>query len=67
MQIARFAKYVGTMIVPDSHIHRWTAPLKKHPACTENQRLYQKPGRATVQPEDLCGVCVKLHWVHRRT
>ena len=29
MQIVRFAKYVGTMIGPDGHIHRWTAPRKK--------------------------------------
>ena len=39
---------------------------KNHPARTENQRLYQEPGRATVRPKDLCGVCVKLHWVHMR-
>ena len=26
MQIVRHAKYVGTMIGPDGHIHRWTAP-----------------------------------------
>ena len=29
MQIVRFAKYVGTMIGPDGHIDRWTAPRKK--------------------------------------
>ena len=29
MQIVRFAKHVGTMIGPDRHIHRWTAPRKK--------------------------------------
>ena len=28
MQIVRFAKYVGTMIGPDGHIHRWTAHRK---------------------------------------
>ena len=28
MQIVRLAKYVGTMIVFDGHIHRWTAPRK---------------------------------------
>ena len=67
MQIVRFAKYVGTMIAPDGHIHRWTAPRKNHPACAENQRLYQKTGRATVRPEDhLCGIRVKLHWLHMR-
>ena len=28
MQIVRHAKYVGTMIGPDGHIHRWSAPRK---------------------------------------
>ena len=28
MQIVRHAKYVGTMIVPDSYLHRWTAARK---------------------------------------
>ena len=28
MQIAKFAKYVGTMIGPDGSIHRWTAHRK---------------------------------------
>ena len=28
MQIVRYAKYVGTMIGPDGHFHRWTAPGK---------------------------------------
>ena len=30
---------------------------KNSSACADNQRLYQKPGRATVRPQDLCGVC----------
>ena len=29
MQIVRHAKFFGTMIGPDGHIHRWTAPRKK--------------------------------------
>ena len=29
MKIVRYAKYVGTMIGPEGHIHRWTAPRKK--------------------------------------
>ena len=29
MQIVRHAKYVGTMIGPNGHLHRWTAPRKK--------------------------------------
>ena len=37
------------MIAPDGHIHRWTAPRKNHATCTENQRLHQKPGRATMK------------------
>ena len=28
MQVVRYAKYVDTMIGPDGHIHRWTAPRK---------------------------------------
>ena len=28
MQIVRHAKYVGTMIGPDGHLHRWSAPRK---------------------------------------
>ena len=28
MQIVRHAKYVGTMVVPDGRLHRWTAPRK---------------------------------------
>ena len=29
MQSVRHAKYVGTMIVPNGHLHRWTAARKK--------------------------------------
>ena len=29
MQIVRHAKFVGTMIGPNGHLHRWTAPRKK--------------------------------------
>ena len=28
LHTARHAEYVGTMIGPDGHIHRWTAPRK---------------------------------------
>ena len=28
MQVVRYAKYVDTMIGPDGHTHRWTAPRK---------------------------------------
>ena len=28
MQNVRHAKYVGTMIGPDGHLHRWAAPRK---------------------------------------
>ena len=44
MQSVRHAKYVGTMIGPDGHLHRWTAPRKNHPTRVENQCFYQKPG-----------------------
>ena len=38
-----------------------------HLTCPENQRLYQKPGRAPVRPKDLCTFCVRVHWIHIRT
>ena len=44
MQIVRHAKYVGTMIGPDGHIHRWSAPRKIHPSRVENQCAYQELG-----------------------
>ena len=44
MQIVRHANYVGTMIGPDGHLHRWTAPRKNHTTSVENQCFYQKPG-----------------------
>ena len=44
MLVVRCAKHVGTMIGLEGHIHRWTAPLKNHPARSENQRFYQKLG-----------------------
>ena len=67
MPIVRHAKYVGTMIGPDGHIHRLTAPRKNHPARSENQCLYRKHCRATVRLQDLCGVCFKLYRFHLRT
>ena len=60
MRVVRYAKYVGTMIGPDGHIHRWTAPRKI-------QCLNQKPGRAAVRLQDLCGVCFKLYRFHMRS
>ena len=33
MQIVRHAKHVGTMIGPDGHLHRWTAPRKSYNEC----------------------------------
>ena len=44
MQIVRHAKHVGTMIVPDGHIHRWSAPRKIHPARAESQFVFQELG-----------------------
>ena len=29
MKIVKYSKYVGTMIGPEGHIHRWTAPREK--------------------------------------
>ena len=62
MQVVRYAKYVGTMIGPDGQ-----ANGKKKPARTEHQRLYQKSGRETVRSQNLCGVCVELHWLRMCT
>ena len=40
MKIVRHAKYVGTMIGPDGHIHRWSAHRKKSSsACWKSMRL----------------------------
>ena len=36
MQIVRHAKYVGTMIGPDGHLHRWTANRKNRTTSVEN-------------------------------
>ena len=44
MQIVRHAKYVGTMIGPDGHLHRWSAPRKIHPTRAENQCICQELG-----------------------
>ena len=45
MQIVRHAKYVGTMIGPNGHLHRWTAHRKKiHSTRDENQCFYQNSG-----------------------
>ena len=37
MKIVKYAKYVGTMIGPEGHIHCWTAPRKNHSA---NQKMH---------------------------
>ena len=69
MQVVKYAKYVGTN-------HDWAgwphSPLdstseKIHSTCPENQRLYQKPGRATVRPNDPCAVRIGVHWMNIRT
>ena len=44
MQIVRHAKYVGTMIGPNGHLHRWTAPRRNHSTRDENQCFHQKSG-----------------------
>ena len=44
MQIVRHAKYVGTMIGLDGHLHRWSAPRKNCATCDENQCFYQEFG-----------------------
>ena len=41
MQIVRHAKYVGTMIGQDGHLHRSTTRRKNHSTRVENQCFYQ--------------------------
>ena len=48
-QIVRHAKYVGTMVGPDGHLHRWTAPRKKF-----IQRVLKINGSTTSLVERLC-------------
>ena len=48
MQIVRHAEYVGIMIGPIGHFHRWTAHQKNHSTRDENQCFYQKSPYATV-------------------
>ena len=36
MKIVKYAKNVGTMIGPEGHIHRWTAPRKKSSSGPKN-------------------------------
>ena len=44
MQIVRHAEYVGTMIGPHGHLHRWTAARKIHSTRDEHQFFYPKSG-----------------------
>ena len=45
MQVVRHAKYVGTMIGPNRHFLRWTAPWKKiQRVLNEDQCFYPKSG-----------------------
>ena len=65
MKVVKYAKYVGTMIGPEGHIDRWTAPRKKiiqH--VLKIKRLYQKPGSAAVRRKDPCPFCFRVHWIH---
>ena len=39
---------------------------KNHSTCPENQRLYQKPGRAAVRRKDPRPFCFRVHWIHIR-
>ena len=42
MKIVKCAKYVGTMIGPEGHLHRWTAPRKNS---------FNGPGKSTRPPK----------------
>ena len=39
MNIVNYARYVGTMIGPEGHIHRWTAPRKN--SCREPKTIIE--------------------------
>ena len=60
MQIVRHANYVGTMIGPDGHLHRWSAPRKNHAVRAENQCICQELGWAIVWLQDLCDFCAEF-------
>ena len=49
MQMVKCAKYVGTIIGPEGHIHRWTAPRKNHPANHKNECIHQESGGEIVR------------------
>ena len=42
MKIVKYAKSVGTMIGPEGHIHRWTAPWKKFSQRAKNNNESSK-------------------------
>ena len=49
MKIVKYAKYVGTMIGPEGHIHRWTAPRKTSSSGPIKLMHHQKSGGETVR------------------
>ena len=65
MKIAKYAKYVGTMIGPEGHVHRWTAPRK----IIEQQiwRIVQESRGEIVRVQDRCRFCIWVFWIHTRT
>ena len=48
MKIVKYAKYVGTVIEPEVHIHRWTELRNIFPENQENKRVHQESCEATV-------------------
>ena len=61
VKIVKYAKYVGTMIGPEGHAHRWTAPRKNHSTCSK---------KLTPPPKALLRDCATLrsmsfrYWVY---
>ena len=51
MKVVKYAKYVGTIIGPEGHIHRWTAPRKKF-----NERVLKINASTKSLVERLCDV-----------
>ena len=67
MKVAKYAKYVGTMIGPEGHVHRWTAPRKNRAESPKDQCLRKKFGGELVRFKNLCPFGIVSNWIHFRT
>ena len=65
MKIVKHAKYVGTMIGPEGHIHRWTAPRKK--SFSEPKNLIRKSLVERLCDFKTCPFCIGVFGFSFRT